>query len=213
MWWSVVLSSVLSRALDTEHRASARYTGSPLLFLSAAVVVDFLPRSGLAQAAATFNSTLDASHQRAAARPASLHVISLKKVKRNKYLGTWWGFHVLAFIEDLLPSHPLLICLTSLQSTVNHLRSHTSYCHNVSLHARDPPGPGLPQWLRRLPLIQRHHEPASLRSDQRETRRVVQRSSKAASPDSRHPDFWCSRSMCHISLLLWRCLHTRHNTN
>lgn len=86
VWWDVALSSVLSRALDTEHRASARYTGSPLLFLSAAVVVDFLPRLGLARAAATFNSTLDASHQRASSRPASLHVISLRKVKRNKYL-------------------------------------------------------------------------------------------------------------------------------
>lgn len=86
VWWDVGLPSVLSRALDTGHRASARYTGSPLLFLSAAVVVDFLPRSSLVQAAATFNSTLDASHQRAAARPASLHVISLRKVKRNKYL-------------------------------------------------------------------------------------------------------------------------------
>lgn len=88
-WWDVALSSVLSRALDTEHRASARYTGSPLLFLSAAVVVDFLPRSGLAQAAATFNSTLDASHQRAAtaADQQAFTSSASRNSKRNKILG------------------------------------------------------------------------------------------------------------------------------
>ena len=42
LWWDIALSSVLSRALDTEHRASARFTGARCCFCSAGVV-DFRP--------------------------------------------------------------------------------------------------------------------------------------------------------------------------
>lgn len=208
------MSSVLSRALDRgtgQGLARVQLSRARCCFCSAGVV-DFTAHSGLARAAATFNSTLDPpSRQRGASssRLASLHVISLKKLKRTKYLVGPVFTCARVYRILVVPHLTLVICFTSLQSTqTTHLKplttqpkSLTIYHHNVSLHARDPPGPGRPQWLRRLPLLQCHHQPPSLRGHERETRRVVQRSSKAASSDSRHPNHWSSCSMLHILTL------------
>ena len=77
------------RARLTQTQGKCSGHGRPLLFLSAGVV-DFLPRSGLAASCSHFQlhtrRFTPARSSSSSSRPASLHVISLEKVKRDKYL-------------------------------------------------------------------------------------------------------------------------------